>query len=87
MAELISNPWLWFFVGQLLLLVLIQTIRIQRMERERRGTLRDEFAAKAMQAFLSGHIAHYGHDNHWPYAQLASEACDMADAMLKARQA
>jgi len=51
-----------------------------------RTALRDEFAAKAMQGFLSGHVAHYGHDNHWPYQALASEAYDMADAMLKARE-
>lgn len=48
-------------------------------------TLRDYFAAKALQAFMSGHIAHYGHENHWPYAGLASEAYKLADAMLKAR--
>ena len=47
--------------------------------------MRDYFAAKAMQAFLSGHIAHHGHENHWPYDQMASEAWDVADAMLKAR--
>ena len=49
-------------------------------------TLRDYFAAKAMQAFLSGHIAHYGHENHWPYDQMASEALDVADALLAARE-
>ena len=49
-------------------------------------TLRDYFAAKAMQGFLSGHVAHYGHDNHWPDKALASEAYDVADAMLKARE-
>lgn len=46
---------------------------------------RDYFAAKAMQGFLSGHISHYGHENHWEYKALASEAYDMADAMLAAR--
>ncbi|WP_147400283.1 hypothetical protein [Achromobacter sp. K91] len=50
-------------------------------------TLRDFFAAKAMQAFLSGHITHYGHERHWPYAEMASEAFDVADAMLAARGA
>lgn len=48
-------------------------------------TLRDYFAAKAMQAFLSGHIARYGHDNHWRYMDLPAEAYQVADAMLKAR--
>ena len=48
--------------------------------------LRDHFAGLAMQGFLSGHIAHHGHEeNHWPYDALASEAYDMADAMLRAR--
>lgn len=47
--------------------------------------LRDYFAAKAMQAFLSGHIAHHGHESHWPYDQMASEAWDVADAMIAAR--
>lgn len=49
-------------------------------------SLRDYFAAKAMQGFLSGHIAHYGHENHWAYGPLASEAYELADAMLKARE-
>lgn len=49
-------------------------------------TLRDYFAAKAMQGFLSGHIAHHGHESHWPYGALASEAYELADAMLKARE-
>lgn len=49
-------------------------------------TLRDYLAAKAMQAFLSGHIAHHGHESHWPYDQMASEAWNVADAMLKARE-
>lgn len=51
-------------------------------------TLRDHFAGQAMQAmqaFLSGHIAKYGQENHWPYDSLAGEAYDMADAMIRAR--
>lgn len=48
--------------------------------------LRDHFAGLAMQAFLSGHVSHYGHDNHWPYDAMASEAYDVADAMLRARE-
>lgn len=43
---------------------------------------RDHFAARAMQGMLSGHISHYGHDNHWPWKSLASEAVDMADALV-----
>lgn len=47
--------------------------------------LRDHFAGLAMQAFLSGHVSHYGHENHWPYDAMVSEAYDVADAMLRAR--
>lgn len=49
-------------------------------------TLRDYFAAKAMQGFIAGHISHHGHENHWLYTGIASEAYDVADAMLKARE-
>lgn len=49
-------------------------------------TLLDYFAAKAMQANLTGHISHYGHDN-WPFDHMASHAYDIAAAMLKAREA
>lgn len=49
-------------------------------------TLRDEFAMHAAQGLLAGHIAHYGHENHWPWASLMSEAFDVADAAMKARQ-
>lgn len=46
---------------------------------------REHFAGLAMQAFLSGHVSHYGHENPWPYDAMASEAYDVADAMLRAR--
>lgn len=49
-------------------------------------TLRDYFAAHAMQAYLSGHIAHYGHENYWRPEDIAHEAYGSADAMLKARE-
>jgi len=49
-------------------------------------SLRDHFAGLAMQAAISGHIAHYGHDsNHWSVEAIASHAYEQADAMLKAR--
>ncbi|MHC3433153.1 hypothetical protein [Delftia lacustris] len=48
--------------------------------------LRDHFAGMAMQAYLSGHIAHHGHESPWPYDAMASEAYDVADAMLRARE-
>lgn len=48
-------------------------------------TLRDYFAAKAMQAAISGHIAHYGHDNFWPSKDIASYAYEAADAMIAER--
>lgn len=49
-------------------------------------SLRDYFAAKAMRAFLSGHVAHYGHENYWKPSDMASEAYGIADAMLAARK-
>ena len=47
-------------------------------------TLRDYFAAKAMQGMLAGLLA-YGHDILWN--QIAEDAYKQADAMLKAREA
>ena len=53
-------------------------------------TLRDYFAAKAMQGLCTG----YSHDKTWPntdepeeYEVVALHAYMMADAMLKAREA
>lgn len=48
-------------------------------------SLHDHYAGLAMQACLQGHIAHYGHESHWPISELAGHAFDVADAMLKAR--
>lgn len=48
-------------------------------------SLRDYFAAQAMQAFASGHTMHYGHEEHWAYNEIASVAYEMADAMMKER--
>lgn len=48
-------------------------------------TLRDYFAAKAMQAMLSGHFSHYGHEDYWDRDAIACEAYSAADAMLKER--
>lgn len=48
-------------------------------------TLRDYFAAKAMQAMVQGHFSHYGHEQYWPRDAIANEAYDMADHMLKER--
>ena len=47
-------------------------------------TLRDYFAAKAMQGMLAGLLG-YGHDIMWD--QIAKDAYKQADAMLKAREA
>jgi hypothetical protein len=48
-------------------------------------TLRDYFAAKAMQAWLSTYPTHHGPDE--VYAEGVAEfAYEVADAMLKARQ-
>ncbi|ASP50924.1 Arc family DNA-binding protein [Sinorhizobium meliloti] len=49
-------------------------------------TLRDKFAGQAVQAAVSGHLAHYGHENHWPLKDIASYAYEVADAMLAARK-
>jgi len=46
------------------------------------STVRDDLAAKAMQAMVQGHFSHYGHEQYWPRDQIASEAYGMADAML-----
>lgn len=49
-------------------------------------SLRDSFAMAAMQAFVSGHTAHYGHESYfWPRREIATEAYEMADAMLLSR--
>ena len=44
-------------------------------------TLRDYFAAKAMQGICAS-----GPTNEWSNSRLAAEAYDLADAMLKARE-
>jgi len=44
--------------------------------------LRDYFAAKAMQGICAS-----GPTNEWSNSRLAAEAYDLADAMLKAREA
>ena len=44
--------------------------------------LRDYMATKAMQGMLAGHFACYGHDNYWKRADIASEAYEMAEAMM-----
>jgi hypothetical protein len=46
-------------------------------------TLRDYFAAKAMQGLLAGLLA-YGHDIMWD--EVAKDAYRQADAMLAARE-
>jgi hypothetical protein len=45
-------------------------------------TLRDYFAAKAMQGICAS-----GPTHEWTNSRLAAEAYDLADAMLKAREA
>lgn len=47
-------------------------------------SLRQHYAGLAMQGFLAGHIGHHGHESHWAYDQMASEAFDVADAMIRA---
>lgn len=48
-------------------------------------TLRDYFAARAMEAATSGHISYYGHEsNYRPVSDIARYAYKQADAMLEA---
>jgi hypothetical protein len=49
-------------------------------------TIRDYFAAKAMQASISGHFAYHGLGSYWSPDDIARYAYDCADAMLEARQ-
>lgn len=46
-------------------------------------TLRDYFAAKAMQAMVSTHSYETG---GWPMDNVAAQSYDVADAMLEARK-
>jgi hypothetical protein len=48
-------------------------------------SVRDYFAAKAMQACVEGHISHFGHDNHWPPVDVSQYSYELADAMLAER--
>lgn len=47
--------------------------------------LRDDIAIEAMKPLLTGLISHYGHDNHGLYAEIASEAYDIAEAVIAER--
>ena len=54
---------------------------LHRSEHNNGMTLRDYFAAKAMQSFAATDLPLWSND------RLAAEAYDLADAMLKAREA
>ena len=57
------------------------------LRKEQEGmSLRDYFASRAMQAWLSGHVAHYGHENFWALDAIAQSSYEMADAMIAARE-
>ena len=57
------------------------------LRKEQEGMrLRDYFASRAMQAWLSGHVAHYGHEAFWALDAIAQSSYEMADAMIKARE-
>ena len=61
----------------------VQSIYIEDQETNSQGmTLRDYFAAKAMQSLILGLT---GHDNEIP--DTAEDAYEFADAMLRAREA
>ena len=58
----------------------VQSVYIEDQETNSRGmTLRDYFAAKAMQADLTGYEGGL-------WARVAKEAYEMADAMMEARK-
>lgn len=76
-----ANGWLIALCVLLAVLAFLLLVRVQRLEGEPRPTLRDYFAAKAMQAAITHHIPEDA-------AQLrfAADNCyAIADAMLKAR--
>lgn len=56
----------------------------EKVRGEKGMTLRDYFAAKAMQTFLQTNIGVIG-CNRYEY-KIAEDAYDIADAMLKARE-
>ena len=58
------------------------TTEVAMMRSMQGMTLRDYFAAKAMQGICAS-----GPTHEWSNSRLAAEAYDLADAMLKARQA
>ena len=61
----------------------VQSVYIEDQETNSRGmTLRDYFAAKAMQAYLSGPDR-----DSFTFDEWAVPSYEMADAMLKAREA
>ena len=62
----------------------VQSIYIEDQETNSSGmTLRDYFAAKAMQALLRQYPDHLMNS---PASEVASDAYSMADAMMKARE-
>ena len=49
-------------------------------------SLLDYAAIEAMKGMLSGHFAHYGHDNYWALNAVAMEAYEVAEAMMAERK-
>jgi hypothetical protein len=45
-------------------------------------SLRDWFAGQAVQAAITGHFSHYGHENYWAPKDIADYAYEVADAMI-----
>lgn len=50
-------------------------------------SLRDHFAGQAVQAAITGHFSHYGHDNYWAPKDIADYAYEVSDALIAARKA
>lgn len=45
----------------------------------------DKVAIESTQAFIAGHVSHYGHENAWVPSDLVSCAADIADAFMAER--
>ena len=80
MAEI--NLWLLILCGMTGLLALLLTIRLQRLEAEPRPTLRDYMAGQWLAGYIASPTA-----IDMPMEEAANAAYDMADAMLRAREA
>lgn len=80
--EKIAKEW-WDkqMQGQPLMVMDIPSTITKNYEQE----LWDKAALAATQAFITGHITHFGHENVWQDTELVSCAADCADAFMAER--